>query len=146
MKRYILIIVLSFSILLSCSALETIKVTAPNGEVLYLEVADTPELREKGLMFRKEMDMDHGMIFVFGEMSVKNFWMKNTFIPLSIAYLDSNGVVRHIANMEPESLESVSSIYPARFAIELNQGAFEKLDIHRGTKLELPEDILHEVK
>ena len=90
-----------------------------------VEVADELHERQRGLMYRKTMDTDHGMLFVYPEAEPRSFWMKNTYIPLSIAYIGSDCKIVHIANMIPLTTKGVPSIHPAQFVLEMNQGWFE---------------------
>jgi uncharacterized membrane protein (UPF0127 family) len=99
------------------------------------EIAATPGDREQGLMHRESMPEDHGMLFVFPEERVLNFWMKDTPLPLSIAFADAGGRILRIADMEPRSLETVSSRKPARYALEMNQGWFERNGVFPGDRI-----------
>ncbi len=92
--------------------------------VIQAEVASTPATRTRGLMFRKSMPASHGMLFVFPEREQQCFWMKNTLIPLSIAFLDDQGAIVNIADMQPLSEDSHCSARPVRYALEVNQGWF----------------------
>ena len=89
-----------------------------------VEIADEVHERQKGLMQRQSLADNSGMLFVYTEMKSRSFWMKNTFIPLSIAYLNSECQIVHIAQMTPLSLDPVPSVYPAQYALEMNQGWF----------------------
>lgn len=112
---------------------QTIKI---NQWELTVEIADTRETQEKGLMGRKSMSEDHGMLFVYDRDSRKSFWMKNTLIPLSIAYIATDGTIREIYDMEPLSTRIVESRYSVRYALEVNQGAFLRHGIKEGDKVE----------
>ncbi len=101
-----------------------------------VETADTQETQEKGLMGRESLDEDWGMLFVYDRDSRKSFWMKNTKIPLSIAYIAADGTIREIYDMEPLSTRTVDSRYSVRYALEVNQGAFERHGIKTGDKVE----------
>ena len=103
---------------------------------LTVEIADTPETQEKGLMGRESMAEDQGMLFVYDRDSRKSFWMKNTLIPLSIAYIAADGTIREIYDMEPLSTRIVDSRYSVRYALEVNQGAFQRHGIKEGDKVE----------
>ena len=116
---------------------EVVEVTV-HGETLTLEVADSPEMRATGLMHRESISPRHGMLFVFESSEVRRFWMKNTLIPLSIAYLDEAGEVVRIADMQPQSIDPVSSLRPARYAIEVNRGEFAEIGLSVGDRIELP--------
>ncbi|WP_455383448.1 DUF192 domain-containing protein [Salinispira pacifica] len=110
-------------------------------QTLTVEVAHTPKQRERGLMFRKNMPLDHGMLFVFPRDEQLSFWMKNTRIPLSIAFIASDGTIKQIADMQPESLATVPSDYSVRYALEVNQGYFARHEIRAGDRVALPADI-----
>jgi uncharacterized protein len=103
-----------------------------------LEIADTDETRQRGLMHRQSMPRQHGMIFVFEQEAVLGFYMKSTHIPLDILFLDSKGKVLTIRRMQPLDLRTVSSVKPARYAIELNQGMAAEVGVKEGDVLTLP--------
>ncbi|MCW7537772.1 DUF192 domain-containing protein [Aquabacterium sp. A7-Y] len=104
-------------------------------QVVQAEVARTPEQRATGLMYRKSLAHNEGMLFVFEEPATQCFWMKNTLLPLSIAFLDEAGRVVNIADMQPQSLDSHCSAQPVRFALEVNQGWFAKRGIKAGFQI-----------
>jgi uncharacterized protein len=110
---------------------------------LLVEVADEPQSRSRGLMERTELGEREGMLFVFESSEPRSFWMKDTPLPLSIAYVDERWVIREIHAMEPGSLEPVPSRHPARYALEVNRGAFERLGIDVGDRL-VPSNALRE--
>ncbi len=99
-----------------------------------IEIADTDIKREKGLMHREEMDEDHGMLFVFpGEYVERNFWMRNTYIPLDIIFLDDQGVISYIhQNAKPLDETIISSNGPAAGVLEVNAGQSEKNNFEIG--------------
>jgi uncharacterized membrane protein (UPF0127 family) len=99
------------------------------------EVARTPEQRAKGLMHRTALGANDGMLFVFEQPAVQCFWMKNTLLPLSIAYLDDHGRIVNIAEMEPRTLDSHCSTRPVRLALEMNAGWFHKRGLEAGSRL-----------
>ena len=99
---------------------------------IVVEIADESHERQRGLMYRKNLPVNHGMIFVYPDERVLSFWMKNTHIPLSIAYADGAGKIVHIADLKPLDLSSVSSVYPAQYALEVNQGWFKNNSIEVG--------------
>jgi uncharacterized protein len=99
------------------------------------QLAITPMQRQVGLMHRREMPSHEGMLFVFDEPSPQCFWMRNTLIPLSIAFLAEDGTVVNLADMKPQSDESHCSARPVRFALEMNQGWFAKRGIKPGTRI-----------
>ena len=102
------------------------------GKELRVEVADEPTERQRGLMYRTELDADAGMVFVYPDELERKFWMENTRLPLSIAYVDKKGAIVHIADMTPFDRTTVPSVKPAMYAIEVNQGIFESLGIAVG--------------
>jgi len=104
---------------------------------LNAEIADNDSEREKGLMFRKSMNENEGMLFVFEKEKNLNFWMKNTYIPLDIAYIDRNGIINEIYHMKPLDVSvTYNSIKPAMFALEVNLGWFSRHKIKTGSKIE----------
>jgi len=98
-------------------------------------VAQTPDQRQTGLMFRREMAQHKGMLFVFEQAAPQCFWMKNTPLPLSIAFLADDGTVVNIADMQPQVLDSHCSSKPVRYVLEMNQGWFAKRGIKAGSKI-----------
>ena len=102
------------------------------------QVAHTPEQRQIGLMFRKEMPVHEGMLFVFERPAVQCFWMKNTLIPLTAAFLADDGTIINLADMTPHSQDSHCSKQPVRFVLEMNQGWFTKRGLHAGDRLSGP--------
>lgn len=107
-----------------------------------IEIARTEQQRQIGLMFRKKaLDADSGMLFVFEKEQVLSFWMKNTFIPLSIGFFDQNRILIDIQQMEPCRSEMqldfrhYKSLKPAKYALEMNQGWFKKNKIKTGVQL-----------
>ena len=103
--------------------------------VIQAEVAASPQERAIGLMHRKSMPANNGMLFVFEEANPQCFWMKNTLLPLSIAFIDDAGQVVNIADMKPLDENSHCSAKPVRFALEMNQGWFAKRGIKAGSKI-----------
>ena len=99
------------------------------------EVASNSADRATGLMNRSSMPIHRGMLFVFPEAGVQCFWMKNTLIPLSIAFLDDGGRIVQIVDMQPQSLDNHCSIKPVRFALEMNAGWFKSRGISAGTRI-----------
>lgn len=100
-----------------------------------VELATTPRERARGLMFREQMDADAGMLFLFDQMEVQSFWMKNTKIPLDMLFLDEEGVIVGIVeNAEPLSLTSRSVGLPSRYVLELNGGTSRRLGIEKGQR------------
>jgi uncharacterized membrane protein (UPF0127 family) len=103
--------------------------------LIQAEVAQTPEQRSTGLMFRSAMGTNEGMLFAFEEPGQQCFWMKNTLLPLSVAFVADDGSVVNIENMKPQTLDSHCSTKPVRFVLEMNDGWFAKRGIKPGFKL-----------
>ena len=96
------------------------------------ELAATRADRAKGLMFREELPEEHGMLFLYPDEHLLRFWMKNTPRPLSIAFADAGGRIVHIADLEPFSEQIVTSRRPARYALEMNRGWFQRNGVFEG--------------
>ena len=99
------------------------------------QVAVTPEQRSIGLMFRKDMPTSEGMLFVFEQAAPQCFWMKNTVLPLSAAFVADDGTIINLADMKPQTTDSHWSAQPVRYVLEMNQGWFAKKGIKAGFKL-----------
>lgn len=99
------------------------------------EVAATDASRSRGLMFRKELAPNHGMLFVFEQANVQCFWMRNTLLPLSIAFILDDGTITNIADMAPMTENSHCSTAPVRYTLEMEQGWFAKRGITAGKKI-----------
>jgi uncharacterized membrane protein (UPF0127 family) len=101
------------------------------------EVADTPGSRETGLMFRDSLPADQGMLFVFDSAQRATFWMKNTKIPLSIGFIDSAGTLLEVRDMQPfDETPILSRSDRVAYALEVNQGWFERNHVPVGSKVE----------
>ncbi|MDD2882536.1 MAG: DUF192 domain-containing protein [Rhodoferax sp.] len=99
------------------------------------QVAATPEQRATGLMFRQQMPQGEGMLFIFDQPSEQCFWMKNTLLPLTAAFVADDGTIVNLADMKPQTTESHCSEKPVRYVLEMNQGWFAKKGIKAGFKL-----------
>ncbi len=99
------------------------------------QLAATPEQRSIGLMFRRDMPASEGMLFVFEQASQQCFWMKNTLLPLSAAFLTDDGRVVNLVDMKPQTTDSHCSAQPVRYVLEMNQGWFVKKGIKAGSRL-----------
>ena len=102
---------------------------------IIVEVSDNPPSRNYGLMNRESLDLNCGMLFVFPDIDYRSFWMKNTFLPLSIAYLNESGSIINIENMIPYNNGGVLSVMPAAYALEMNQGWFKNNRIYPGDSI-----------
>ena len=105
--------------------------------VIKAELAQSPQERNKGLMHRKKLAHGKGMLFIFDKDQIMSFWMKNTQIPLSIAFISSDGRILEIKNMQPFDTNSVYSSRSVRYALEVPQGWFTRMNINIGDKLVL---------
>jgi uncharacterized protein len=99
------------------------------------EVAATDADRQIGLMSRTKMGANEGMIFDFGAPATVCMWMKNTLIPLSVAFIDVEGKIVNIEDMQPETLDSHCALKPVRYALEMNQTWFKQKNIKAGSKI-----------
>ena len=99
------------------------------------QLAATPQQRQIGLMYRQDMPSHEGMLFVFEEAGQQCFWMRNTLMPLSIAFLADDGTVVNIADMKPQTDDSHCSARPVRYALEMNQGWFARRGVKPGTRI-----------
>ncbi len=137
-------VLLGLSALVACGAvgddapaptLPTMEIVV-DGKALTVEVADTPDLRERGLMERPALRRDHGMLFVYPDERQRSFWMKNTPLLLSIAYVDMDGEIVRIEDMKPYSTTPVPSLRKAMYAIEVTQGWFADKGVEVGDRVE----------
>ena len=122
--------------------LPTAQITVSSGEVsrpLTVELATTPSQRQQGLMYRQSMAEDRGMLFLFEQDINHGFWMKNTYIPLDIAYLAPDGTVLEIVKGEPLNTDPLTPQQPYRHALEVNQGWFEENGLGPGAKVSIPD-------
>jgi len=106
-------------------------------DTVSVELARTPREREQGLMFREDLPEGRGMLFVFQDSQHRSFWMRNTFIPLDIAYIDENLRIIDIQAMEPETEGGHPSAHPAMLALEVPQGWFARMVIEVGAQLQV---------
>jgi len=104
--------------------------------VIQAEAAATPAQREQGLMRREKMALNEGMVFLFGAPTTVCMWMKNTLLPLSVAFIDEEGKIVNVADMQPQSTESHCGEKPVKYALEMNQGWFRQKNIKPGTLVE----------
>lgn len=114
--------------------LPTLKLSA-GIHLITAEVANTYETRALGLMYRKSLGPNEGMLFVFPDVAVHCMWMKNTYVPLSVAFIDEQGTIVSIHDMQPQTEISHCAARPARFALEMSQGWFAQKGIKPGVRL-----------
>jgi uncharacterized membrane protein (UPF0127 family) len=134
--KYILIIALFGLPVCAENSVLILKNSAGKEISLQIEIADTDIKRSQGLMYRRKLDTNSGMLFVFPQDQHMNFWMKNTYIPLSIAFIDKQGKISEILNMKPLDDSIIySSKSKARYALEVNLGWFNKNSINAGCRI-----------
>ena len=107
-----------------------------NGHKLTAEVANSDATRTQGLMHRRILPENHGMLFVFDGPAFHAMWMMNTYIPLSVAFLDESGVIINIEDMKPHTQDTHPAKKPAKYALEMNRGWFGKRGVKPGAKIE----------
>jgi hypothetical protein len=105
---------------------------------IQVQVAATPDQRAIGLMHRAEMPQGEGMLFAFEQASQQCFWMKNTLLPLTAAFIADDGSIVNLADMKPQTTDAHCSDQPVRWVLEMNQGWFAKRGIKAGFKLQGP--------
>ena len=137
------LIVIAWSLLMTTHAiaqdgpqprLPTVELTA-GMYVIQAEVAQTHQQHSIGLMHRQSMGVNEGMLFVYQAPEIRCYWMRNTLIPLTIAFLDDDGTIVNLKDMEPRTERSNCSVKPVRYALEMNQGWFDKRGIKPGFRL-----------
>ncbi|MBN2534522.1 MAG: DUF192 domain-containing protein [Spirochaetales bacterium] len=133
----VILVTLLFCLFFSCKSRETIDIFI-KGVRFSIECARTNEQRRTGLMYRKKLGPREGMIFIFPQNAQTPFWMKNTYIPLSVAFLSEEGEILDIKDMTPLSTDLVKSRYPYKYALEVNQGILEEIGVHTGDYIVLP--------
>jgi uncharacterized protein len=111
------------------------------GKTVIVELAQNDADRERGLMFRDSLEDGKGMLFVFPSDQRLSFWMKNTKVPLSIAYISHDGTIKEIFDMKPFSLDTTASSFSVRYALEVPQGYFSRIGVKPGDKIGLPESV-----
>ena len=106
--------------------------------LIEVQIAALPEQRQTGLMHRQEMPSSEGMLFVFEQPAQQCFWMKNTLLALTAAFLADDGTIVNLVDMKPQTLDSHCSAKPVRYVLEMNQGWFAKKGIKPGSKIQGP--------
>ncbi len=140
MKRALLTLLFS-GLALAASAQDTPQTNLPRIKLqagmhqIDTQVAQTEAQRQTGLMFRKEMPQHEGMLFVFEQPATQCFWMKNTLLPLTAAFLADDGTIVNLVDMKPQTTDSHCSEKPVRFVLEMNQGWFAKKGLKVGSRL-----------
>ncbi|MHA7873559.1 MAG: DUF192 domain-containing protein [Hyphococcus sp.] len=145
----LIFLLLTFPVLTACAGADgpagnarhaeaerVIIITDDERHEFFVEVADDDDERRLGLMYRTELAPNAGMLFDFGETQHISMWMKNTLIPLDMAFIDASGEIKRIAaNTTPRSLESVRSGEPVVAVLEVNGGTFERLGVKAGDRV-----------
>ncbi len=140
MKRILITFFLS-TLALTATAQDTPQTTLPRIKLqagmyqIDTQVAQTEAQRQIGLMFRQEMPQHEGMLFVFEQPATQCFWMKNTLLPLTAAFVADDGTIVNLVDMKPQTTDSHCSAKPVRFVLEMNQGWFAKKGFKAGSRL-----------
>ena len=134
--RYLILglVLLAAAAAAQAPALRTVELGA-GLHLIRAEVADRDATRSLGLMHRTSLPQNGGMLFVFDQDAIHCMWMKNTLIPLSVAFLDAQGAIINVADMQPHSEQSHCAARAARYALEMTQGWFAQRGIRAGTRL-----------
>ena len=135
MKRLLLTLALCLMPTVAQAAMPQVELSI-NKHALTAEVAGNDADRMQGLMHRRMLPENRGMLFVFPNIAYHGMWMMNTYIPLSVAFIDDAGVIINIEDMQPHTRDSHSAKSPARYALETNLGWFRKRGIKPGMKIE----------
>ena len=144
-KIYILILFILLLFLNSCVKDKNFVKAKINKKIYNFELAITDKEKETGLMFRKSLDKESGMLFVYGSMNFLYFYMKNTLIPLDIAFIDSNYKIIDIQSMEPLDETTIVSARRSMYALEVNRGFFERVGLKVGDKIDFTTPIPHPI-
>ena len=137
MKKYLLALLFVLPLALAAQtpqSLDTTELTIGD-HTLTTELATTSSERSIGLMFRESMGEYEAMLFVYDNRAQRCFWMQNTLIPLTLAFIDDDGIILQLADMEPQTTTSHCSQDPVRYALEVNQGWFERHGLGVGDRV-----------
>lgn len=152
MKRFIVLFLIIVSLLISTQSIGmdvkipkfpkgSLRIYDDNKElVIPIEIANKPELWSFGLMYREDIPWEYGMLFIFPSDELSGFWMKNTLVPLDIAFIDSSKTIFNIQRMEPCNSDDCPVYYsprPYRYALEVKAGFFERFGFDVGSKVEI---------
>lgn len=130
------------ALLLACGSKLPTATLDVGGHSASVEIASTYEMRQLGLMYRDSLGPDQGMLFVYKDDEVRRFWMKDTRVPLSIAFANREGVIVRIEDMKPFDTHTTTSLVPATYALEMNQGWFAAHGIEKGAQISgIPTDL-----
>jgi uncharacterized membrane protein (UPF0127 family) len=132
---------------LACPLELPVATISTKGHTLAVELATTPKARVCGLSNRVKLPVNHGMLFIYPTLGPRTFWMKDTHIPLSIAFLDDSGLILSIQHMKPvQTDERYRSLQPVRYVLEVNQGWFAKNGIGVGDIVEMKLPVVIEIR
>jgi uncharacterized protein len=143
--KTLIVTLIAVAVVSGCAKADLYPITIGSVEI-EVEVVDTEETRARGLMFRESVSENEGMLFVFEQSEPRAFYMKNTSVPLSIAYIDDRLIIRSIHDMQPFSLETVLSGSPAKYALEVNQGAFATWGVSVGDRLIFSDELRQRIR
>jgi len=137
LDRILAVGLLAFSVAVPAFADTALKVTtlSVGKHPIRVEVVQKDEDRTKGLMFREKLGKNDGMLFIFDDPGYHSMWMMNTLIPLSVAFLDRDGVILNVEDMEPKTTDSHTAAGPALYALETNKGWFAERKLKPGDKV-----------
>ena len=135
-SRFLIVLATLFGVS-ACSGQDNLVLHTASGDVnIKVELANTNETRARGLMFVQSLADDKGMLFDFNQTRKVSFWMRNTFIPLDMIFIDENGVIKHIyANARPHDETGISSQFPVRYVLEIAGGRAAAIGLEIGDKI-----------
>jgi uncharacterized protein len=135
MRKLVVLLLMLCCVTLARAELPEIALTMGNHRLI-AEVASTDSQRSQGLMHRRMLPENRGMLFVFPDVGLHGMWMMNTYVPLSVAFIDERGVIVNIEDMQPHTQNSHSAVRPVKYALEANLGWYRKRGIKPGDKVE----------
>jgi len=134
MRAAVLLLLLGASLSAACADAPRLRLTIA-GVAISAEVVETPQARARGLMHRKQLPKDEGMLFIFPHSDYHAMWMQDTFVPLSVAFIDASGVILNIEDMAPQTTSTHAAAAPAKFALEMNRGWFTAHGVKPGARI-----------
>lgn len=127
---------LLFSAAASAQAALPVQTLRAGMHLIHAEVASTPPSRERGLMFREQLGPNQGMLFIFERPGTQCMWMRNTLVPLSVAFIADDGTIANIEDMTPKTEDSHCAVQPVRYALEMERGWFAKRGLKAGARID----------
>lgn len=142
-KIYLFLLLVLVFLITDCQSKENFGISRIiiKDKTITVEIAANYRTRVKGLMNRKSLEPDTGMLFIYPREQYLRFWMKDTLIPLSIAFIKPDGTISQIKPMQPQNEEPIWASEPVQYALEMNQGWFERNNIGAGDKIYFPDEI-----